>query len=205
MKNARNKNKKIIVFVGIAAVLLAVATLGVVFAQSRFNIFPQLISSNLASKEKMAFPEIDEAQLDEDQLKLIAILKEEYALNPEGTKYSEGVAEAWCADFVSWVYNKAGKPLKNPHSGSWRIPGTYTLREYYQSIDKFRPADSNYAPKVGDILLYDNPSPFGQHTNIILKSDGNTVTTIGGNEPGGIRVIEHDVSKDPGFIGYGVY
>lgn len=205
MINARNKNKKIIVFVGAAVIVLVVVALGAVFAQSRFNIFPQLISSNFASNEKMAFPEIDEAQLDEDQLKLIAILKEEYTLNPEGTKYSEGVTEAWCADFVSWVYNKAGKPLKNPYSGSWRIPGTYTLREYYQSIDKFRPADSNYEPKVGDILLYDNPSPFGQHTNIILKKDDNTVTTIGGNEPGGIRVIEHDVSNDPGFIGYGVY
>lgn len=138
-------------------------------------------------------------------MKLLTILKEEYALNPEGTKYSEGVNEAWCADFVSWVYHEAGKPLVNPHSGSWRIPGTYILREYYEFIGKFKLANSGYNPKAGDILLYDNPSSFGQHTNIVLESNNGTVTTIGGNEPGGIRVIKHNPNQDPGFIGFGIY
>lgn len=205
MKYALNQNKKILLGIFIALIIFLAVVSGVVFAQSRFNIFPQLMSSNFASKERIAFPQINETQLSEDQLKLVAILKEEYALNPEGTKYSEGVNEAWCADFVSWVYKKADQPLENPHSGSWRIPGTYTLREYYESIGKFRLASSGYSPKVGDILLYDNPSPFGQHTNIVLKSDNGTVTTIGGNEPGGIRVIEHSLNDDPGFIGYGIY
>ena len=45
----------------VITVLVAV-TLVAVFTYSRFNIFPQLIASNLASKERKAFPEIDEAQ-----------------------------------------------------------------------------------------------------------------------------------------------
>ena len=199
------KNKKNLLAMFFVITVSLAVTLVVVFTYSRFNIFPQLVASNLASKEKKAFPEIDEAQLSESQVKLISILKAEYALNPTGTKYSEGVSEAWCADFVSWVFMKANRPFKNPHSGSWRIPGTYTLREYYESTDKLRLASSDYVPKVGDILLYDNPSPFGQHTNVVLKNDNSIVTTIGGNEPGGIRIVEHTPKSDPGFIGYGVF
>ena len=153
----------------------------------------------------MQIPEINTASLSADQQKVVNILKEEYEHQPDGTKYSEGVNEAWCADFVSWVFNKAGVPLSNPNSGSWRIPGTYTLREYYEQVGRFKSADSGYEPKVGDIMLYDNPSPFGQHTNIVIKNDNGIVTTIGGNEPGGIRVVKHDTVEGAGFIGYGVF
>ncbi len=53
-------------------------------------------------------------------------------------------------------------------------------------------------------MLYDNPSPFGQHTNIIIKNEGGMITTVGGNEPGGIRVFRHESPDQAGFIGYGV-
>ena len=189
----------------IATAILILTVLTVLFVGSRFNILPQMIASHTSSNEKIAFPEIDESQLSEEQLKVVSILKTEYNLNSDGTKYSEGISEAWCADFVSWVFNEAGRPLENPHSGSWRIPGTYTLREYYESIGKLKLANSEYSPKLGDIMLYDNPSPFGQHTNIVIKNDNGRITTIGGNEPGGIRVIEHVKKDDAGFIGYGVF
>lgn len=198
-------SKKILLAIFFVVAVLIAVTLIAMFTYSRFNIFPQLVASNLASKEKKAFPEIDETQLSESQVKLISILQAEYTLNPTGTKYSEGVSGAWCADFVSWVFMKVNRPFKNPHSGSWRIPGTYTLREYHESTGRLRLANSDYVPKVGDILLYDNPSPFGQHTNVVLKNDNGIVTTIGGNEPGGIRIVEHTPKSDPGFIGYGVF
>ncbi len=54
-------------------------------------------------------------------------------------------------------------------------------------------------------MLYDNPSPFGQHTNIVIKNESGIVTTIGGNEPGGIRIVEHATKDTAGFIGYGVF
>lgn len=148
---------------------------------------------------------VDTAKLSTDQQKVIEILKTEYALNPPGTKYSDGIEEAWCADFVSWVFNRAEVPLSNPNSGSWRIPGTYTLREYYESAGKLQLSSSDYSPKIGDVMLYDNPSPFGQHVNIVIKNDNGVITTIGGNEPGGIRVVKHTVPDTDGFIGYGVF
>ena len=191
-------------------IIIGVATLGFIivgaiyFAQSRFNIFPQLVASHIDATNHVDFPSIDPTSLTPEQQHVITILEEEYALQPDGTKYSEGISEAWCADFVSWVFNEAEVPLSNPNSGSWRIPGTYTLREYYESIGKFKPASSGYSPKVGDIMLYDNPSPFGQHTNIIIANDNGIITTIGGNEPGGIRIVTHDKPDSVGFIGFGV-
>ncbi len=197
-----NRKNKIIIGCLIAAVLISA---GFVLAYSRFNPIPQIIASTTDSGERAIFPDVDTSKLTKDQSKVIEILKTEYALNPEGTKYSQGIEEPWCSDFVSWVYNEAEKPLINPNSGSWRIPGTYTLREYYESINKFESADSGYSPKVGDIMLYDNPSPFGQHTNMVIANDNGTVTTIGGNEPGGIRIVKHSSPDTAGFIGYGVF
>ena len=202
MKATPKPKRKTIIITGIVLLLTLLALL---FVQSRFNLIPQIVASHIPSSEKVAFPELDTTHLSRDQRKVLEILKVEYTLNPKGTKYSEGVEEAWCADFVSWVFNEAGKPLSNPNSGSWRIPGTYTLREYYESIGKLKLAKSGYSPKVGDIMLYDNPSPFGQHTNIVIGNENGVITTIGGNEPGGIRIVRHTQPDDAGFIGYGVF
>jgi len=191
--------------IGIGIILTCVAIILLAFIQSRFNIFPQIIASNIPVSDERVFPEVETANLSDSQKKVVEIVKTEYSLNPKGTKYSGGIEEAWCADFVSWVFNEAGVPLSNPNSGSWRIPGTITLREYYQSVGKFRDARSGYSPKVGDSMLYDNPSPFGQHTNIVIKNEDGIVTTIGGNEPGGIRVFKHEKTEASGFIGYGVF
>jgi len=202
MKLAPKRKNKLIPIIIVALCLGAVS---VVFLQSRFNSIPQLLSSHAPLKEKASFPAMDVTEFSADQQKVIEILKTEYALNPSGTKYSEGIEEAWCADFVSWVFNEAGVPLLNPNSGSWRIPGTYTLREYYESTGKLQLANSDYVPKVGDVMLYDNPSSFGQHVNIVIKNDDGVITTIGGNEPGGIRIVRHAEPDAAGFIGYGVF
>jgi len=195
------QHKKRILLISIAIILLI--ALGFIFINSRFNVFPQLYSSWNASSERFQFPDIKKEELTLPQQNIVSILEREYAAQPSGTKYSEGVQEPWCADFVSWIYKQAGISFKNPNSGSWRIPGTYTLREYYESKGKFRSARSDYQPKVGDIMLYDNPSQFGQHTNIVIKTNKDIITTVGGNEPGGIRVFQHKEQGAAGFIGYG--
>ena len=77
----------------------------------------------------------------------------------------------------------------------------YTLTEYYQDEGRFEP--KGYVPAVGDVVLYDNSSWVGQHTNIVVAIDGNTATTVGGNELGKIRVHTVDVSKDSAVVGFG--
>ncbi|MFD0360644.1 CHAP domain-containing protein [Nocardia sp. GCM10030253] len=149
------------------------------------------------------FPALDKSALDPTQARLIAVLEREFGAPGDGPKYAEGVSEAWCADFVSWVMRESGVPLANPNSGSWRIPGVYTLREYYQGADRFTPIAAGYQPRTGDVLLYGESSPFSQHTNIVLAAGGGKVTTMGGNEFGDIRIHRFTLAEVPDVVGFG--
>lgn len=193
--------RKSLLLVASIVILLLV---GAVAWQSRFNPVPQLVASHLSSKSEL-YPEINSTDLNSTQKKIIDITKAEFQSQPDYKKYSEGNSEPWCSDFVSWVYKEAGTPLQNPVSGSWRIPGTYTLRDYLIKEGRLKGPEADYVPHTGDLMLYDNPNPFGGHVNIVLKVNSDkSVTTIGGNEPGGIRVKTHKAYLDPGFVGYGI-
>lgn len=151
------------------------------------------------------FPEIDRAALTSTQLRIVDLLADQHDAQHPGTFYSEGVEEPWCADFVSWVMREAGVPLANPHSGHWRIPGVYTLQEYYEQTGRFEPAGSGHRPQVGDVVLYHSAVGFGQreHTNIVVAVDGDRAITVGGNEMGRIRVHELDWAGDGAVVGFG--
>ena len=156
------------------------------------------------SPGESAFPDIDTANLSPTRQKIISLAKTEFKAQSAGTKFSQGAEEAWCANFVSWIMHQAGAPLKNPHTGGWRIPGTFILREYYEATGRFKSANSGYQPLPGDVAIYRNSPVFGDHTNIVLKNDNGALTTVGGNEANRIRVfINHDKRYD-GLLGYGV-
>nr|WP_084519089.1 CHAP domain-containing protein [Nocardia mexicana] len=157
----------------------------------------------IAGERLTAFPDIDPTGLDADQARIVEVVRGEYDNPGDGLEYAEGVEEPWCADFVSWVMRAAGRPLANPNSGSWRIPGVYTLQEYFEGEGRFAAADSGYLPRAGDVVLYDATSPFGQHTNIVLAADSATLTTIGGNERGVIGIHHYIRAEIPGMVGFG--
>jgi hypothetical protein len=96
--------------------------------------------------------------------------------------------------------HQAGFSLDNPNSGSWRIPGVYTMQEYYASVNRLTPA--NGTPRPGDVMLGGAGSPMGLHANIVIAAVGTTVTTVGGNE-GGIRIRRTEVGSDLHLLGYG--
>lgn len=153
------------------------------------------------SQGAAGYPTIETANLTVTQKRIIVLTKQEFEAQSLGTKFSEGQNESWCADFVSWIMKGAGMSLSNPNSGSWRIPGIYTL---YRHKGTFRAADSGYTPKLGDVAIYQNSPVFGDHTNIVLASDNGVLTTVGGNENGRIRVYENTQKQYDGLIGYGV-
>ena len=97
---------------------------------------------------------------------------------------------------------QAGRRFTNPHSGYWRIPGVYTLTEYFQSIDKWE-SFGDYQPKTGDVVVYKDYSLFGSHTNIVLSLENGYLTTVGGNENNRIRVQKHKLSRSLGISGFG--
>lgn len=205
MQNSRvtppHVKKSWIFIASVTTVLMgAVVISGLLFAHSSLNPIPRLIYD--AVQTPVVFPDTDSQNLTPSQRRLIEILHEQYEHPQPATFYSEGVNEAWCANFASWVMKKYGEPYVNPYSKSWRIPGTITLREYYQSTGKFVSLDQQYSPQPGDVVFYDNPSVFGQHVNFVLANDNGELTTIGGNEAGKIRVSK-SYEKAEGVLGFG--
>ncbi|MFE3255048.1 CHAP domain-containing protein [Nocardia sp. NPDC059091] len=152
------------------------------------------------------FPQVDSAGLSSGQAQVVDVLRQQFDEQSGRDKYSEGIAEPWCADFVSWVMRAAGQPLSNPNSGSWRIPGVYTLEEYYRGQHRFEQANNGYLPRVGDVVMYSDSSVFHQHTNIVIAADSDTITTVGGNEAGesgGVAIHKFRPSGTSGLVGFG--
>ena len=197
-----SKKRRIILSV-IALLLIVIA----VITQPKIaDKLSSLINSTRLDRSpgEAVFPDIDTANLSPTRQKIISLAKTEFKAQSAGTKFSQGAEEAWCANFVSWVMYQAGAPLKNPHTGGWRIPGTFTLHEYYEAASRFKPANSGYQPLPGDVAIYRNSLVFGDHTNIVLKNDNGVLTTVGGNEMNRIRVFTNRDKQYDGLLGYGV-
>jgi len=185
--------------------LIIVLSIGAVCASAYAVVNAKQIKNEVAIRASYEeqFPNVDESTLTPTQVKIVAILRTEFAAQPAGTKYSQGVSEPWCADFVSWVMNEAGLPFTNPHSGSWRIPGTMTLRDYFIAKGKWRPYGGGYVPKTGDIAIYDGNGPHGQHTNFVVRYASGDLITVGGNEAGAIHRQDHAFNDDLKVVGFG--
>ena len=164
----------------LSVITLLLITLGAVIAQPKItDKLSSLINSVRLDRSpgESVFPDIDTVNLSPTRQKIISLAKTEFKAQSAGAKFSQGAEEAWCANFVSWIMHQAGAPLKNPHTGGWRIPGTFTLREYYEATGRFKFANSGYQPLPGDVAIYHNSPVFGDHTNIVLKNDNGVLTT----------------------------
>ncbi|APA95945.1 CHAP domain-containing protein [Nocardia seriolae] len=152
------------------------------------------------------FPDVDATGLSPAQTGVVDVLRQQFDQQSGRDKYSEGIDEPWCADFVSWVMRAAGQPLSNPNSGSWRIPGVYTLEGYFRGQHRFEQANNGYLPRVGDVVMYSDSSVFHQHTNIVIAVDSDSITTVGGNEAGesgGVAIHKFRPSGTSGLVGFG--
>lgn len=151
---------------------------------------------------EVRFPELDMTRETEVRQRVGNIARHEFITQPTGTKYSEGTQEPWCADFVSWVMREGGVQLTNPHSGGWRIPGTFTLLDYYRDKGVFHEVGAGYIPRPGDMAIYRASPVFGDHTNIVLRYEHGVLTTVGGNENSRVRVFVNHDKNYQGLLGY---
>ena len=196
--------KRCIIFSVIALLLIVLSAIA---AQPKIaDKLSSLINSTRLDRSpgESVFPDIDTANLSPTRQKIISLAKTEFKAQSAGTKFSQGAEEPWCANFVSYIIKQAGAPLKNPHTGGWRIPGTFTLREYYEANGRFKAANSGYQPLPGDVAIYCNSPVFGDHTNIVLKNYNGVLTTVGGNEANRIRVFVNRDKQYDGLLVYGV-
>lgn len=105
----------------------------------------------------------------------------EEALSHLGEGYSKfGLANHWCAQFVSYCFDKCGL-----------IPSALTRWYTYvptgisdaKANGTYRESNSGYVPKSGDIIFFDwqGDRNDGDHTGIVTDCDGTTVYTVEGN------------------------
>lgn len=88
--------------------------------------------------------------------------------------YTDGAAdEAWCADFVSYVYKEAGYAFTNGSADGWDQDNANDVQ--YMGFMMHDPA--NYQPKPGDVAYFNYD---GGHVELVVKG-GKTPTFIYGN------------------------
>jgi hypothetical protein len=170
------------------------------------------VAAHLVPSSHESFPVLNLQALTPRQALIVSLAQKEYQKHPVSydqtvQQYTQGVKEAWCADFASWIMKNAGAAYTNPHSGSWRIPGVLTLQEYYKSQHRYVAAGS-YEPQVGDVAFYVGSHTFDmfstEHVAIVISRQGNTMTTIGGNEGGKLRLDTQTTALgENSLVGFG--
>lgn len=112
--------------------------------------------------------------------------------------FTDGNAEAWCADFVSWVLRAAGVPFSGGASSGWRLAWTGDVRAWFVQRDAFRErllAD----PQPGDVVWFVHG-----HVGIVEAVRGDALLTIEGNS--GDAVARRTYGRwrlDPDIGGFG--
>lgn len=118
-------------------------------------------------------------------------------------KYTDGAAyEAWCADFVSYIYKEAGRPFTQAYDG-WDENDANSIQNYGFILHQ---ASSGYLPQPGDIAYFDYT---GGHVEIVVGG-GKTPTFIYGNSANidsttGNGQMEANTILDDGSAGQVVY
>ena len=128
-------------------------------------------------------------------------LAEEGTPESQSLKYTDGVWEAWCADFVSWVYKEAGASFTGGASGGWRIASVPNLRSYLQSHGYFYTRDAN-APdaKPGDVYVVSGNT----HVGIVIGVENGNLQVISGNSSNMVkRTTYTNYKNNPQLAGWG--
>ncbi len=116
-------------------------------------------------------------------------------------KYTGGTAEAWCGDFLSWVFKEAGKPFTGGASGGWRIAMASGVRDWFKAngvwIDNTAANRASNPPKPGDVFYYNH-----EHVNMMVSGTGNAIKIVGGNQSNAVTTYTINLT-DPDVAGWG--
>ena len=137
---------------------------------------------------------------------VVSLAQAEFAAWESGGKsdptlYGGGPGVAWCAYFVSWIFERAGKPLEGgPIASVDGITALARQKDWYHAK-----GEAGFTPQPGDVIIYDNGlNPYPSHVNFVISYDGATrlITTIGGNEHNSVqqRTIAPDNPSITGFM-----
>lgn len=112
--------------------------------------------------------------------------------------FTDGNAEAWCADFVSWVLRAAGRPFSGGLSNGWRIAWTGDVRAWFLARSAFRERlDAD--PQPGDVVWFEHG-----HVGIVERVRGDDLLTIEGNADDAVtRRVYRNWRINPDIGGFG--
>jgi hypothetical protein len=107
-------------------------------------------------------------------------------------------AEAWCADFASYVFKTAGVPVGQNGQGE---DYTVALMNWAKAAGRWHPRGSA-DPQPGDLVMIDwQGGTDVDHVAVVTKVENGRVYTIGGNENDGVRESSYKVG-DQRHVGY---
>jgi hypothetical protein len=90
--------------------------------------------------------------------------------------------EAWCSEFVSWVYRVANDPFTGGYEGGWMLKGSTGVRSWFQNnavwIENGGPEWATFEPAPGD---YVRLTIAGGHSAIVRYVSGTSLYTVEGN------------------------
>ena len=116
---------------------------------------------------------------------------------PYWSWYGFGSRVEWCACFVSWCYNQAGKSEPRFAGCEWQgVPwfqshGQWGARGY-----------NNLAP--GDAIFFDwDLDGTADHVGIVIGTDGSRVYTVEGNSSDACKIKSYDLNYQS-IKGYGL-
>ncbi len=95
--------------------------------------------------------------------------------------FTDGNAEAWCADFVSYVLRLAGRPFTGGQSGGWRLAAAGGVRAWFAARGRYLPRPTAQ-PQPGDVVYFRH-----SHVGIVVAARGASLLTIEGNASDGVR------------------
>lgn len=143
------------------------------------------------AREELARNVSEDAGTDKDKAGNIR----KYRTAVTGPGENPDAAEAWCADFASWIWKEAGTPWGSDGQGD---DYTRTMVERAKGNGSWREQD----PQPGDMVFIDWAGGEGvDHVAIVEKVENGRVHTIGGNESDRLKTASY-ASGDPKMMGF---
>ena len=113
-------------------------------------------------------------------------------------RFTSRHAEAWCADFVSWVLRAAERPFTGGLDGGWRLAAVASVVGWFRGRGLF--SDRGVArPAPGDVVVFAHG-----HVGIVVRVTGSELVTVEGNAGDAVvRRTYRGWSRDADIVGFG--
>ncbi len=187
----------------ISSIILVILSLGIVLIIRKMNIKQKLVSTAKAELKK--WKGIKETSINASPMLLEywkSVGRNFTASQMQSASFQSGWP--WSSAFISWLFYKSGAGDKFPYSAAHST--------YFQSAKKGRDYQSaplrgfritEYAPKVGDLVVYtrkhgkgyDSNGHFPSHGELVIEVGNGYIKTVGGNVSNSVTLSTFKINE----------